>query len=154
MAESLTLNGPSSPSTTTVPLKRLHEETDYNHTVLSPLNPDFTPSSSKQSRSTKEKTPMHREPREKKESLKKREAKGGSAQVEARATPDRNTAHNAKRKTADKEQPPDSLSPLRYKLPPPKGPDYEVPRGPVFTPHHSLQSADGREIQFYETSEQ
>lgn len=97
---------------------------------------------------------MHREPREKKESLKKREAKGGSAQADARATPDRNTPHNAKRKTADKDQPLDSLSPLRYKLPPPKSSDYEVPRGPVFVPHHSMQSADGREIQFFESSEQ
>ncbi|KAI9785426.1 MAG: hypothetical protein M1816_000441 [Peltula sp. TS41687] len=155
MAESPALNGSSDQSLTTVPSKRLHEETDQTSTVLSPLNPDFnTTTSSKQSRSTKEKTPMHREPREKKESLKKREAKGVSVQADARATPDRSTPSNAKRKPADKDQPPDSLSPLRYKLPPPKTSDYEFPRGPIYVPHHSIQSANGREIQFYETTEQ
>ena len=153
MAEPVASTGSSTP-VTVVPFKRVHEESEPAQPVLSPLNPDFAPSFVKGPRAAKEKAPMHREPREKKESLKKREAKGGSAPAEARATPDRNTTHAAKRKAGDKATPTDHLGPLRYKLPPPRSSDYDVPKDPVFTLHHSVQAADGAEVQFYESSEQ
>lgn len=95
---------------------------------------------------------MVREPREKKETLKKREAKGVTNQGAARTTPDRNGSHGGKRNAS--EQPVVTYpAPIRYKLPPPRRSDYEAPRGPVMTYHHSRRGPDG-EVQFYETSEQ
>lgn len=92
---------------------------------------------------------MAREPREKKESLKKREAKGVAVQGVSRSTPD------VRGKGSASEEAPvvTHVAPIRYRLPPPRSTDYDAPRGPSFTFHHSRQKPDDREVQFFETSE-
>lgn len=89
--------------------------------------------------------------RAKKESLKKRESKGGSLAPESnsRATPDPKSSSSFKNKK--KENAP---ALIRYKLPPPKTTDFEAPRGPIFLEAHTKVAPDGTEIQFNETSEQ
>ena len=139
--------------TSTVPQKRGPDELDHLPTAPSPLNPNFT-NSTKASPAIKEKIPMNRAPREKKESLKKRESKGGSLQSDARATPDKTVSNGSKKKLTGQEPKPSVIAPLRYKLPPPWPSDYEAPKGPVFVPHRVVESPDGRQIQFHETSEQ
>jgi COMPASS component BRE2 len=90
---------------------------------------------------------MAREKRTKKESLKKRESKGTVSLAEnPRATPGPDLKYG--------DPPPAEISPMRYKLAPPKSTDFDPPRGPVFTSHHSVQDPDGREIEFFEASEQ
>ncbi|KAI9731103.1 MAG: hypothetical protein M1818_007961 [Claussenomyces sp. TS43310] len=116
--------------TPALPQKRVLED-DHQPAVSSPLNPSFKDE------------PAARVARAKKESLKKREAKGGShAPESSRATPDPKSPR--KEKT--------TLAPMRYKLPPPKLSDFEAPRSPVFTPHHTITTPDGT-IEFNETSE-
>ncbi|TVY34315.1 Set1 complex component [Lachnellula subtilissima] len=128
-----------------IPPKRAPDD-DHQPTVSSPLNPDFKPSR------PPDDAPLAREraSRAKKESLKKRESKGGShaSETGGRATPDpkASTSHKHKRKGS----PP---APIRYKLPPPKSTDFEAPRGPVFIPAHTKKAPDGAEIQFQETTD-
>ncbi|TVY42623.1 Set1 complex component [Lachnellula occidentalis] len=128
-----------------IPPKRAPDD-DHQPTVSSPLNPDFKPSR------PQDDAPLAREraSRAKKESLKKRESKGGSlaSETSGRATPDpkASTSHKHKRKGS----PP---APIRYKLPPPKSTDFEAPRGPIFIPAHTKKTADGTEIQFQETTD-
>ncbi|KAJ4294800.1 transcription factor, contains a PHD finger motif [Collariella sp. IMI 366227] len=86
---------------------------------------------------------MGREKRTKKDSLKKRESKGGTDS--SRATPD---PKQPKQKEAEQE-----LAPIRYKLAQPKPTDFELSRGPVFTAHHDVQDSEGRTIEFVETSD-
>ncbi|KAI9845035.1 MAG: hypothetical protein M1838_001939 [Thelocarpon superellum] len=141
MAE--TPSSSSMPSVTIGQKRPLEDE--HAPQVSSPLNPD-PPA---KGRGGKEKAPMHREPREKKESLKKREAKASSVPAEARGTPDRSVGHGAKTPVTPAET---AVAPLRYKLPPPRTLDYQVPKGPVLTPH-SLKPVHGGEVRFYESSE-
>jgi COMPASS component BRE2 len=127
-----------------IPQKRALED-DHLPTVSSPLNPDF--------KTSKDDTPLGRErtARAKKESLKKRESKGGglhATETSSRATPDPK-ANTPKHKKSN-----EVLAPIRYKLPPPKTTDFEAPRGPVFMPSHTKKTADGSEIQFSETTAQ
>ena len=136
------------PSTSTpipsIPQKRALED-DHHPTVSSPLNPDFKASKAQDD------APLAREraSRAKKESLKKRESKGGVAiESSARATPDPKASTHKHKK--DRE----ALAPLRFPLPPPKPADFEAPRGPIFTPTDSKVAPDGTEIQFEETSDQ
>ncbi len=117
---------------------------------------------------------MVREPREKKESLKKREAKGGtaasalaaaasahgaSASRRAGGTPDRHLTPGAKRGGATggagggAYTMPTVLGPLRYKLEPPRSSDYDPPRPLLFTLHHSTQGPDGQDVKFYDIAE-
>jgi len=131
-------------SATSIPQKRVLED-DHQPTVSSPLNPDFKPKI--------EDAPLAKEraSRAKKESLKKRESKGGSLAPDtasARATPDPRAVSHKKKK--QKEE----LAPTRYQLPPPRPSDFEVPRGPIFTPAHTKTLQDGTVIQFNETSDQ
>ena len=140
-----------------IPLKRTAEDHhEHAPAVPSPLKSDRT--GTKGPRSAKEKIPMTREPREKKETFKKREAKGAASGTQdlVRATPDRPTAaQQASKKGHGQEgQPAGVLAPIRYKLPPPKLTDFECPRGPVLTAHHVLRTPTGEDVQFYETSEQ
>lgn len=129
-----------------IPPKRALDD-DHQPTVSSPLNPDFKPSKAQDD------APLAREraSRAKKESLKKRESKGGSLapDTSARATPDpkASTSHKHKRNSS-------APAPIRYKLPPPKTTDFEAPRGPIFVPAHTKKSPDGNEIQFQETTDQ
>lgn len=119
-------------SLASIPQKRALDEV-HVPAVSSPLNPDsHTPEDSAQSNRSKP-------TRVKKESFKKRDARAGDT------TPDPKTARD--RKDAD-------LGPLRYKLAPPKPSDFELPRGPVLTVHSEIVGADGKTVEFYETSDQ
>ncbi|KAF4631558.1 hypothetical protein G7Y89_g6570 [Cudoniella acicularis] len=128
-----------------IPQKRVLED-DHQPTISSPLNPDFKPAKSA------EDAPLAREraSRAKKESLKKRESKGGSLATDssARATPDPKASSSQKSKAKD-----NAPAPIRYKLPPPKISDFEAPRGPIFVPAHTKTAPDGTVIQFNETTD-
>lgn len=128
---------------TSIPQKRALED-DHLPTVSSPLNPDF--------KTPKDDTPLARErtSRQKKESLKKRESKGGglnAPDTSSRATPDPKSSIPKHKKSGD------VLAPIRYKLPPPKITDFDAPRGPILVPSHTKVS-EGAEIQFNETTDQ
>ena len=140
---------PQSPSglPSILPQKRPPED-EHAPSVSSPLNPD-PPSKPK---ATKEKAPIHREPREKKESLKKREAKASSVPVDGAASTERGVSQ-APKHTTTQLQDSSTTAPLRYKLPPPKPLDYALPKGPVLVPHH-VKPVYGQDTQFYESSEQ
>ncbi|KFY21362.1 hypothetical protein V493_07476 [Pseudogymnoascus sp. VKM F-4281 (FW-2241)] len=122
-----------------IPQKRVLED-DHLPTVSSPLNPDFSKVPKDEAPAAKE-----RAARAKKESFKKREAKGPAA-TEVRDSPDP-AGPIKQRKTSD------FLAPLRYKLAPPRLADFEPPQGPVFTPSHTIKGPDGAPIQFYEASD-
>lgn len=114
----------------------LEDEQQHVPAVSSPLNPDFANARTR-------KAPA-REQREKKESLKKREAKGTDG---ARTgTPD---AQSHVKKLKKPPPSPTTLSPIRYKLAAPKSTDFDPPRAPIFTPTHMRAQR-----QFYEGSEQ
>jgi COMPASS component BRE2 len=140
----------STPSKSTpissLPQKRALED-DHQPAISSPLNPDFKPSK------PQDEAPLAREraSRAKKESLKKRESKGGSLapDTSARGTPDPKASqpHKHKRNSS-------IPTPIRYKLPPPKTSDFEAPRGPIFIPSHTKTAPDDSEIQFNETTDQ
>src|SRR4051794_38132065 len=135
--------------TPAIPQKRALDD-EHTPTVSSPLNPDFT-SSSKTSR-TQDKSGSNRATREKKESLKKRESKGGSAAVDLRRTPERSVGGKLISPTTESHQ--SSLAPLRYKLPSPKVTDFDAPGGPQMTFHHTKKPVEGTQIDFYEATEQ
>lgn len=125
-------------STPTIPQKRPFGLEDEQHVpaVSSPLNPDFA------NARTRKQPP--REQREKKESLRKREAKG--VEGTRHDTPDApSQGEKAKKSTPAAIV----LSPIRYKLAPPKPTDFDPPRAPVLTPTYTRAQR-----QFYETSEQ
>ena len=127
---------PRSSTPTVVPQKRALDDEQHAPVVSSPLNPDFA--------ATRARKQPAREQREKKESLKKREAKGTDS---ARGgTPD--VASHTK-KSKKKVEPPVVISPTRYKLPAPKETDFDPPTAPFFTP---ILSKAGRH--FHECSEQ
>lgn len=130
----------------TIPQKRALEE-DHSPAVSSPLNPDVKPPPKVQIQAPEDGQSMAREKRTKKESLKKREAKGGASLSE---TPRAPSAPDLPLKDPS----PAEVSPMRYKLAPPKPTDFDPPRGPVFTLHHSVPGLDGRDVEFFEASEQ
>ncbi|RDL31407.1 uncharacterized protein BP5553_09616 [Venustampulla echinocandica] len=142
---------PTSTSTIAAPVSSIPQkralEDDHQPAISSPLNPDFKPAK------PQEDAPLAREraSRAKKESLKKRESKGGSmaADSSARATPDPK-APTPKHKPKKKG---DAPAPIRYKLPPPKLTDFEAPRGPIFLPAHTKTAPDGTAVQFNETTD-
>lgn len=127
-------------SLSSVPQKRLLDE-GHSPAVPSPLNPDVNPT---ESHLTDDAPPSSRAKsvRAKKDTLKKREAKGGDGD---RATPD------PKR---PKEQKHAEGGPLRYKLAPPKTSDFEAPRPRVLAYHHEVETSNGETIQFFETADQ
>ncbi|CAI6098418.1 unnamed protein product [Clonostachys chloroleuca] len=126
-------------SLSSVPQKRLLDE-GHSPAVPSPLNPDVNPT---ESHLTDDAPPSSRAKsvRAKKDTLKKREAKGGDGD---RATPD------PKR---PKEQKHAEGGPLRYKLAPPKTSDFEAPRPRVLAYHHEVETSNGETIQFFETAD-
>ncbi|PQE17959.1 Set1 complex component ash2 protein [Rutstroemia sp. NJR-2017a WRK4] len=136
---------PILPPASALPQKRALED-DHQPAVSSPLNPDF------KSQKTGDETPGVREraSRAKKESLKKRESKAGSLAPDssARATPDPKASSSSKKKSAA-----NAVTPLRYKIPPPKIADFDAPRGPTLVPSHTKVAPDGTEIQFHETTD-
>lgn len=137
---------PTAPNS--LPQKRVLDD-DHSPAVSSPLNPQANPPSKVQIQTPDESQTMGREKRTKKESLKKRESKGGAAVSgvdSSRATPDP--------KHRDGDPSAAETSPMRYKLAPPKPSDFEPARGPIFVPHHEVPSgADGSTIEFWETTE-
>ncbi|KAI1327122.1 hypothetical protein F5Y16DRAFT_372686 [Xylariaceae sp. FL0255] len=127
---------------TSLPQKRALED-DHAPPVSSPLNPTPKPQSNDDTAAA---MARDKPARVKKDTLKKRESKGGATATgpdSSRATPDPKT----------KEGIPNEASPLRYKLAPPKPSDFDPARGPVFTHHHDVPSLDGSAVHFYETSE-
>ena len=104
--------------------------------VPSPLNPDAAASRARR-------PAVPREQREKKESLKKREAKGTDGLRDG--TPD-SQGHGSKSK---KQPEANVMSPIRYTLPAPKPTDFNPPPAPVLTPTATIN-----EIEFNQTSEQ
>ncbi|KAK6614415.1 ash2-trithorax family protein [Botrytis cinerea] len=140
-------NTPILPPASAFAQKRALED-DHQPAVSSPLNPEF------KVQKTGDETPggiRERASRAKKESLKKRESKAGSLAPEgsARATPDPRSSSSSKKKAVI-----NCVTPLRYKIPPPKLPDFEAPRGPTLVPSHTKTTPDGTEIQFHETTDQ
>lgn len=127
-----------------IPQKRALDE-GHSPAVPSPLNPEVKPSDSLAPDDTTQ-AARSKPARTKKETLKKRESKGGALGPDsARATPDPKAAKEPKQSKS---------SPLRYKLAPPKPSDFELPRGPVLTVHHELQTPNGESVEFFEASEQ
>ncbi|KAL9591888.1 MAG: hypothetical protein Q9179_007274 [Wetmoreana sp. 5 TL-2023] len=114
---------PRSATPSTIPQKRPLNLDDEQHVpaVSSPLNPDAAASRARK--------PPAREQREKKESLKKREAKGADATRSA--TPDTQTTTKRSKKV---EKAPDVVRPLRYYTKPPNPSDFDPPREPIFNP--------------------
>lgn len=136
---------PGAVPASSIPPKRALED-DHQPAVSSPLNPDFRPSK------PQDDAPLAREraSRAKKESLKKRESKGGAFATESssRSTPDPK-APSTKHKRKES-----ALAPIRYKLASPKAEDFEPPKGPIFVQAHKKTAPDGTVIQFNETAEQ
>ncbi len=137
MAENVPSRRSSTPST--IPQKRplgLDDE-QHNPAVSSPLNPDFATSRARR-------PPAPREQREKKESLKKREAKGVEG---ARAgIPDSQASGRKTKKGTENNS---VLSLIRYKLPAPNLTDFDPPKPPILVPVFTKVQR-----QFYEASEQ
>ncbi|KAM7218164.1 hypothetical protein V8F06_006455 [Rhypophila decipiens] len=137
---------PSAAIAPSISSKRTLED-DHVPAVPSPLNPDAKTLQKPQVQiQTPEETQaMSREKRAKKDSLKKREAKGTApaGQDSSRSTPDPKRVN----------QTGTELAPMRYLLAPPKPSDFEQSRGPVFTSHHEVQGPDGQSIEFFESSE-
>ncbi|KAI9883338.1 MAG: hypothetical protein M1823_004892 [Watsoniomyces obsoletus] len=132
-----------------IPQKRPIEDLEHAPSVPPPPKPD--PHAVKTTtRAPKQKTAMAREPREKKETLKKREAKGGVGNDTAAGASGRG---GGKKGAAKEQKPQGKLTPLRYSRPPPHPSDFEQPRGPVFVAHHTVKGPNGETIQFYETTE-
>ncbi|KAF5023513.1 hypothetical protein F66182_4425 [Fusarium sp. NRRL 66182] len=125
-----------------IPQKRALEEGRHSPVVPSPLNPEVKLSDSLAPEDAAQ-AARSKSARTKKDTLKKRESKGGDS---ARATPD------PKPKTKPQKKQSES-SPLRYKLAPPKLSDFDLPRGPVMTTHHEITTPGGQKVEFFETSD-
>ncbi|KAH9887766.1 hypothetical protein F4778DRAFT_418430 [Xylariomycetidae sp. FL2044] len=122
-------------------------EDDHVPSISSPLNPNPNPNPNPNAEpkpsSDVAAMPREKSGRPKKESLKKRESKGGLAADTSRATPD----------PKQKDLPLSEASPLRFKFPPPKLSHFEPARSPIFTYHHNVPAPDRSTIEFHETSE-
>ncbi|KXJ92267.1 hypothetical protein Micbo1qcDRAFT_233554 [Microdochium bolleyi] len=128
-----------------IPQKRAFNEDDHAPPVSSPLNPNPSLETKPVRLQSHDEPSTGREKpsRTKKETLKKRESKGGVAES-ARSTP---------APKAGKSSPPSEAAPLRYKLAAPKPGDFEPARGPYLVHHHDVPAPDGSTIAFHETSE-
>ncbi|KAM0669979.1 hypothetical protein ACQRIU_000374 [Beauveria bassiana] len=123
-----------------IPQKRAIDEV-HSPARPSPLNPDVKFADPPSQTDDDGQSSRSKPSRMKKETLKKREAKGDSIPP----TPDP--------KAAVKETEQSESSPLRYKLAPPKLSDFEPPRGPVLTQHHEAIMRNGDAVEFFETSD-
>lgn len=138
MAEASVIRG--STPTSSIPQKRAlgFDEEPHAPAVSSPLNPDFGIAKTR-------KPPPAREQREKKESLKKREAKG--VDIARAGTPDSQSHGRKSKKGPDTTATPISLN--RYFIPKPKEHDFDPPTAPIL-----VQSVVIKDKQFYSTTEQ
>ncbi|KAK7397796.1 transcription factor, contains a PHD finger motif [Neonectria punicea] len=135
---------PTAAPLSSIPQKRALDEGGHSPAVPSPLNPEVKPSDSLAPDDAAQAS-RSKPTRAKKDTLKKRESKGGALGGDsARATPDPKAAKEPKQSKS---------SPLRYKLAPPKPSDFELPRGPVMTLHHELQVPNGETVKFFEASD-
>lgn len=123
-----------------IPQKRALDE-GHSPAVPSPLNPEVKPVDSQPHDDTAQAS-RSKPSRAKKDTLKKREAKGIDS---TRVTPDPKFAKEPKQS---------ENGPLRYKLAPPKLGDFEVPRGPVLALHHETKNSSDEATEFFETSDQ
>lgn len=126
-----------------VPQKRPLEEGRHSPVVPSPLNPEVRPSDSLAPEDAAQNS-RSKSARAKKDTLKKREAKGSDS---VRATPDPKPKSKPQKKQSES-------SPLRYNLGQPKLSNFNPPRGPVLTAHHEVTAPDGQTVEFFETSDQ
>jgi COMPASS component BRE2 len=126
-----------------IPQKRALDE-GHSPAVPSPLNPEVAKPAEAAAPLQDDAAQVARSKptRTKKETLKKREAKGIDS---TRATPDPKSSKEPKQSES---------GPLRYKLAPPKPSDFDPPRGPVLTLHHQVTGSDGENVEFFETSDQ
>lgn len=133
-------------SLSSIPQKRALDE-GHSPAVPSPLNPEVKSADAQLQLPDDVAQGARSKPaRTKKETLKKREARGGALGGDsARATPDPKAA---------KEVPQSKHSPMRYKLAPPKPSDFELARGPVMVAHHEIQTPSGETVEFLEMSDQ
>ncbi|KAF7559411.1 hypothetical protein G7046_g4733 [Stylonectria norvegica] len=130
-------------SLSSIPQKRALDE-GHSPAVPSPLNPEVKPSESQPPEDAPQGV-RAKPARSKKETLKKRESKGGTLGGDsARATPDPRAA---------KEPEQSGSRPLRFRVAPPKPSDFDLPRGPVMTVHHEVQTPSGETVEFLETSD-
>ncbi|KAI1018217.1 hypothetical protein LB505_001305 [Fusarium chuoi] len=125
-----------------VPQKRPLEEGRHSPVVPSPLNPEVRPSDSLAPEDAAQNS-RSKSARAKKDTLKKREAKGSDS---VRATPDPKPKSKPQKKQSES-------SPLRYNLGQPKMSNFNPPRGPVLTAHHEVKAPDGHTVEFFETSD-
>lgn len=128
-------------SLSSIPHKRPLEE-GHSPAVSSPLNAEVKPFEPQQPPEDASQPNRPKPSRAKKDTLKKREALAGDGHF---AAPDPKSSREPEQSDS---------GPLRYKLAPPKTSDFELPRGPILTPHHEVAASDGRRIEFFETSEQ
>ncbi|KAG6023071.1 hypothetical protein E4U41_002095 [Claviceps citrina] len=129
-----------------IPQKRAFDD-DHSPAVPSPLNPDAGASELPPHDDASHPKGVSKPSRLKKDSLKKREAKGGGGRDSSPAMPD----HRSTKQSDNNNNNIDS--PLRYKLAPPKPSDFDLPRGPVMTLHHEIQGQGGQRVEFFETSD-
>ncbi len=145
-------NSPARELTPSVLLKRAADE-DHQPAVPSPLNPEVLKALKDDAAPARE-----RATRPKKESLKKRESKGGALASEAnpRATPEPKSKAIGKQKNATGTVTPPvvTFGPQRYALPPPKSTDFDLPRGATLIPARTFAGLNGLEIQFFTISDQ
>ena len=122
---------PRGATPSTIPMKRPLED-DHTPTVSSPLNPDAP------ARGSRGPT---REQREKKESLKKREAAG----ISKKPTPEATTTTKKSKGASGR---PVALSPIRYHHPLPKEPFHYFSKDPLFASREPepLLASDGTEL--------
>ncbi|KAL2206505.1 hypothetical protein CC79DRAFT_1322941 [Sarocladium strictum] len=127
---------PPTSTLSSIPQKRALDD-GHSPAVPSPLNSEVgtQPVTTDDAAQTNRSKPS----RAKKDSFKKREAKGGGDS--GRATPD------------PKEPVQSASAPLRYKLNLPKPSDFDAPRGPLMSLHHEIEDCEDKPIEFFETSD-
>jgi COMPASS component BRE2 len=141
-------SSPAREVTPSIPQKRPIED-DHLPSVSSPLNPDVAKFAKDDAPLTKE-----RAARVKKESVKKRESKGGSVAPEhnTRGTPDPKAKAASKQKPVTGTTTPSQqhvLAPQRYVLPQPKPSEFEPARAATLIPARTFNGINESEIQFY-----
>lgn len=130
-------------SLSSIPQKRALDE-GHSPAVPSPLNPEVKSSDALLADDVAQGA-RSKPARAKKETLKKREARGGALGGDsARATPDPKATKEVQSKS----------SPQRFMVAPPKPSDFEPARGPVMTVHHEIQAPSGEMVEFFELSDQ
>ncbi|KAI9721155.1 MAG: hypothetical protein M1828_005261 [Chrysothrix sp. TS-e1954] len=141
MADAASPPPATSPPASSIPAKRTYEES-HIPSISSPLNPDA------RSRTATSRAAPAREQREKKDSLKKREATGASTTTQtSRSTPDRPPPNKKFKGYVVTEALPDS--PVRYNHPLPRDTFHYTTKRPLWAPHEPepFHAPDGTPLQ-------